>query len=671
MSAITLCAWLRFRHFMPVVDKIVSYFTVGDEDIKIYYDFINKEFVIWTPGYRLTINIVIPLYTWTHIFMTFDLITTENYVLVNNAEVEGEVSLNNEKKVGSNLAAGGLLVLGQDQDSLGGGYAITQAFSGDMAQLLMYSKFFSRQDRRQFNCFENRLGLEKPILSTSVLEDWNFVGDVESQQMPRHLISPSQKVNFFVLPENEYFSDAAKMCRVLGLPLALPKSEEQNEELFIMAVSVESICITAYSTNVWLGVRANFTTMSWENANNYGRLSYQNFDPLYSTLSETDQCVSLGSSHYPRVWHKTSCQKYKPCPACENAPVNSIQVRGLCLQSNFDRRLHIHGTKNLKPMFHGTFYTRLWWDNSTWVMASRLLPSLEARMVIGHSEAYPIGLHRWHVSGDECPAQQLDLLLTVCGENSFPCSDGTCVLMSERCDLRAHCDDGSDETECDIVYLEANYERTLPPPPPEKEDVLNITLSIIITAVRTLNLLDQTVTLDVRLMSEWQDSRLKYNDLHSEQFRNQLQDHERLWLPRFITTDDTGSRVDVVTRGESLVVLRGSEPLPSDDTRVKKAIVYPGSGNPLLLRQELSISFQCQFDLRWFPFDNQRCSLNLRLNEVESKLVHTVASEPQYLGPEKLPEYEVGSLGFLLFVKWTRKAAVCLGEYSGSKASQK
>lgn len=91
--------------------------------------------------------------------------------------------------------------------------------------------------------------------------------------------------------------------------------------------------------------------------------------------------------------------------------------------------------------------------------------------------------------------------------------------------------------------------------------------------------------------------------------------------------------------------------------------MYPGSGNPLVLRQELSISFQCQFDLRWFPFDNQRCSLNLRLNEVESKLVHTVASEPQYLGPEKLPEYEVGSLGFVLFVKWTRKTAFCLGEF--------
>ncbi|XP_042858382.1 glycine receptor subunit beta-like [Penaeus japonicus] len=104
---------------------------------------------------------------------------------------------------------------------------------------------------------------------------------------------------------------------------------------------------------------------------------------------------------------------------------------------------------------------------------------------------------------------------------------------------------------------------------------------------------------------------------------------------------DTGSLVDLMNRDRFLIVIQGSEPLPSDKTRYIKAIMFPGSGNPLLLRQELSITFQCQFDLLWFPFDNQQCSINFRLNDVESKLVRMIASEPQYLGPEKLLEYEV------------------------------
>ncbi|XP_042858229.1 glycine receptor subunit alpha-3-like [Penaeus japonicus] len=230
---------------------------------------------------------------------------------------------------------------------------------------------------------------------------------------------------------------------------------------------------------------------------------------------------------------------------------------------------------------------------------------------------------------------------TVCGEESFPCNDGTCVDMSQRCDLRAHCEDGSDEKGCGKVYVEIEYEKTLPPPPPETEDVLNVTLNVIITAVRTLNLMDQTVTLDIQLLSEWEDPRLKYTNLQPEQFKNQIQDIDRLWQPRLITTDNTGSLVDTKKRDKFLVVIQGSDPLPSDDTRPIKAIVFPGLGNPLLLRQQLSITFQCQFDLLWFPFDNQQCSINFRLNDVESKLVRMIASEPQYLGPEKLLEYQV------------------------------
>ena len=81
------------------------------------------------------------------------------------------------------------------------------------------------------------------------------------------------------------------------------------------------------------------------------------------------------------------------------------------------------------------------------------------------------------------------------------------------------------------------------------------------------------MTLDVQLMSQWQDSRLKYADLQPEQFKNQVQDVDRVWQPRLITTDDTGSVVDLVMRGTSLVVLQDSEPLPNDDTRAKKGSI--------------------------------------------------------------------------------------------------
>ncbi|ROT79297.1 neurotransmitter gated ion channel [Penaeus vannamei] len=641
LSEMTLCLWVKFRHFGEAYDSLVSYFTVGDDDLKFSHDWKNKEAVFWVRAYRLSVKVTLPLFTWIHFHVSVDFAEPSYHFLVNNRETEGVFTTIEESIAGKPVTGGGVLLLGQDQDAPAGGYSVTQAFSGDIAELYIFDKMMTKDSDGGFSCYENRLGERRPVVSLKNANEWRAVGDVSSSLSPRSLIDPAEKDPFYVLPLRKVFSEAARLCKILGLPVALPKSEEENDRIFSKAVAVEETCLSAYSTNIWVGAVANLFANEWQDANSGKELTYENFDDGYNFIISSRQCTSMGGSLYPKLWYNTGCAQYDPCPACENSPVNSIQIRGLCAESNFDRVLRIHSTMNLRPVFHGTYYTKMWWDNTTWVMASRLLPKLKAKMILKDPDDYPVGLRQWLISGDNCPAEKVDLLLTVCGEESFPCNDGTCVHMSQRCDLRAHCDDGSDEMECDKVFVGTDYEKTLPPPPPETEDVLNVTLSVVITAVRTLNLLDQAVTLDVQLMSQWKDSRLKYADLQPEQFKNQIQEEDRLWLTNLIITDDSGSLVDLVKRGSSVVVIQGSEPLPSDDTRATKAVLFSGTESPLLLRQELSITFQCQFNLQWFPFDNQRCSLNLRLNDVESKLVRMVASDPQYTGPKKLTEYEV------------------------------
>ncbi|XP_063584655.1 uncharacterized protein LOC134762215 [Penaeus indicus] len=362
---------------------------------------------------------------------------------------------------------------------------------------------------------------------------------------------------------------------------------------------------------------------------------------LENSLSEENLCLIFGLSMTDKSGVEKNIMNKKASPNLKCLPShNALQIYGLCKVSHLDRELYIQGMFNQKPEFHGA-YTKLWWDNATWTLTSRLVPQLEAKMVQNNPDNLPMGLRQWRISGDGCPAGEVDLLLTMCAEESFTCNDGTCVDMSQRCDLRAHCDDGSDEMECDKVFVGSDYEKTLPPPPPETEDVLNVTLSLVTHAVHDLDLLAQTVRLDVLLISQWEDARLQYADLHSEQFRNEIQDPDRLWQPRFTVTDDTGSRVRIEERGSSLRVLRGSSPLPRENIRALKATVYPGKGNVLFLRQELSIAFQCQFDLRWFPFDVQRCSINLRFAAMESKLLRMLGTKAKYLGQTKLHEYKV------------------------------
>lgn len=528
----------------------------------------NKELVFRVYGYKVTAPVYLPLFVWNHITISFNISSTDYHILVNDQEVSSSLSVDYESRAGKSLPGGGVLVLGQDQDSLGGGFSVTQAFSGNLADYCLLPRYISPIHLENFNCYEYRDVGDGILFDT--FTEWDLIGDVKTMLINRTVLAYEKEEPFVLLPEPKYFSDAFKLCEILGFPMALPTNEEENSKLYEKAVALESRCLSAWSTNVWIGSRGNLTTRRWQTLYDASPIAYDNLDEAYSYVSESRQCISMGSSLYPKIWYNTACSKYKPCPACEDTPVNSIQVRGLCKESRLDREMHIHGTMNLKPVFRGNFYTKMWWNNSTWVMASRLMPQLEAKMVLKEPDDYPVGLHQWYISGDACPAEEVDLLLTVCGEESFPCNDGTCVDMSQRCDLRAHCEDGSDEIGCDKVFIGPDYEKTLPPPPPETEDVLNVTLSIVITAVRTLNLLDQAVTLDVQLMSQWEDSRLRYADLRPEKFRNKIQDEDRLWLTNLVITDDSGSLVDLVKRGSSVVIVQGSDPLPSEDISIIK-----------------------------------------------------------------------------------------------------
>ena len=78
---------------------------------------------------------------------------------------------------------------------------------------------------------------------------------------------------------------------------------------------------------------------------------------------------------------------------------------------------------------------------------------------------------------------------------------------------------------------------------------------------------------------------------------------------------------------------------PSAKTDMVNAFMYAGTENKHRLRKEFTILWICHYQLTWYPFDSQTCTM-----EVLSQYVDLVDLNPDgisYSGPEALTQYVV------------------------------
>lgn len=178
---------------------------------------------------------------------------------------------------------------------------------------------------------------------------------------------------------------------------------------------------------------------------------------------------------------------------------------------------------------------------------------------------YPFGTKTWELSGEVCdllPGTPVNLTLSVCRNDQFTCSDGTCIPLLSRCDLRIDCSDQSDEAQCSVVQLPQGYRSTIPPPPTTKHSPLEILLYLNIIAFPSIVTQDLTFVTTMSLNLRWKDIRLSYLNLKDDRTLNLLSGEAvaSIWTPRvffsnaqgnIFTNLGQGARVEAVRQGSS------------------------------------------------------------------------------------------------------------------------
>ena len=160
-------------------------------------------------------------------------------------------------------------------------------------------------------------------------------------------------------------------------------------------------------------------------------------------------------------------------------------------------------------------------------------------------------------------------------------------------------------------YLLSICRNELFPRSPDNNALL-IYVSVEILALPEIDTLGLTFTADFDLMMRWVDQRLVFFDLRGTAELNSLSSkvQRNIWSPKLSFTNAKiigGTLVDDTTT--TVIARKCLCPAPDDVRMAVESNVYEGIKSNILQKREYFIDWTCDYNLLFYPFDTQVCSM--------------------------------------------------------------
>ena len=289
-------------------------------------------------------------------------------------------------------------------------------------------------------------------------------------------------------------------------------------------------------------------------------------------------------------------------------------------------------------------------DRSKWEIKHKEFPDKTVSL-LGNPRR-PFGKHIWEAASYECnfnKNQSLRLQLSACFEDQFTCDDGTCIPHVFRCDNKQDCKDISDEKQCKIVSLdEEKYLKDKTPPPMVEGGKLPVVLSVNIFNILDIQEVQNMISLKFKLGAAWQDSRLEYYNLKVNQKMNTLiyAESQMIWSPTILFFNTKDNLITSNDEKSIIRVIRKKSGASIGPTVNEDILVYGGSDNELNMERVYEVNFICEYDMQFYPFDIQVCTVDLLMAGSAAMFIDLQTGDLIYSGKKDLSQYSVIDMKF-------------------------
>ena len=577
------------------------------------------------------------------------------------------------------IRGGGVFVLAQEQDDLGGAdlFDATQSYSGTISQVNIWSGLLSNITIDMFsNCLLSGPANQVGNVVAWKLEDWEFF-DANVEVVKRSSLCEEPRgledIVFYQLRSQRFY---LRTCSAIGGKLPIYDSQGSFEEHYKAARSrFNSINKTAMSfqaskcffrgteARFWVGIKKNVTADKWKSPYT-GEVI--NFPGAWygDEPSDTDHdCAHVWTTNPKdevlKSWYSSKCSDRSSCAICRLMDINKrLILKGLCeadyQEQVFDTRYFIFGSINSKLHFQGVMASHIYMDeNGQWRLESYGDKSKYAVMSLKDStDAFPLGRNTWTVRKGICEMEdeQKTLTFSVCEGGMFTCDDGECIELTKKCNLEEDCSDGTDETYCDNIDFADGYRTSLAP---RTDGGVKLFVNVSINTFPTISTEELQFIANFELSLRWEDQRLTYKNLNNFTNLNkiELDDIDRMWKPSVDFKNAVEPKTTEVDSKTSMFIHKEHGPRAGSLRRSIEADVFEGGWASLIMRKEYFIMFECEFELRSYPFDTQQCQMIFRLRGVTQRYMY-FSEDYQgitFKGLKDLTEFTVKNISSAVF----------------------